>query len=994
MTPPSDAQEYNATLSNTCRLPRQIISTYRLQLMPGFGFAEAAAIVDYLRRLGISELYTSPYLQAHPGSTHGYDVINHGTLNEELGGEAGFRRMADTLRKHDMGHIVDMVPNHMDISGGGNAWWQDVLENGEAACYAPYFDIDWHPRRMGLRGKVLLPILGDMYGYVLERGELQLGRQGGGFFVDYYDNHLPLAPESTLPLLNRAVDILVTRDALPPDDPDLMELQSIMTSLKHLPGRDQSQTEAIEERGREKEVVKRRLETLCGQSPAVEKALDEAVAECRGTAGDPRSFDLLDSLLNEQSYRLSFWKVATEEINYRRFFDVNTLAALRMEDERAFRATHTLILDLVAQGLITGLRLDHIDGLYEPLRYLQKLQAERCRQILGDAFDALQAAFAERMRRERVPRLPRPLYVVVEKILEPGEHLPTRWPIYGTTGYDFLNAIGGLWVDPRAERSMTATYKRFTGKTEAFAEVIYRSKKQIMRGSLASETGVLVYTLKRIAESNRRSQDFTANGLSAAIIETIACFPVYRSYLDEDGSREEHDDEHIEQAIEAAKQRNPNMSPRLFDFLRDTLLLRFPEDATSAQRAEQIAFALKFQQVSSPVMAKGVEDTAFYVYNRLISLNEVGGDPACFGVSPEGFHAQNQERLRNWPLGMTTTATHDTKRGEDVRTRLGILSEMPAEWRTLVNQWSRLNRAKKSILHGEPNPDRNMEYFYYQTLFGAWPLENITEDPEAYQNFTQRIEAYLLKAAREAKQKTGWINPNEAYELALTRFVQNTLKNPRSRFVQQLQNTVGRYASYGACNSLAQVLLRVSSPGVPDTYQGCELWDFHLVDPDNRGMVDFNLRRRLLQNIEAGLDDRLALARALLQDYRSGAVKLYTLFTALHYRTTHPRLFLEGDYRPLFGNEHVIAFARRWHDRHLLVAVPRFPLKLTGGILEWPLGDAWGNTAIEGVPGARYRNLFTDESICSTGERKYSLPLKDVFRHFPIALLVPQADPA
>lgn len=989
---PKDTEQ-DALIDRHCMPDHIPTSTYRLQLTPQFGFAQAEAILDYLQALGISDVYTSPYLQAHAGSNHGYDIIDHSRINEELGGEAGFIAFTDALRRRQMKHLLDMVPNHMDITSNANGWWQDVLENGPSSQYAPYFDIDWYPLKPGVKSRVLLPILGDMYGRVLERGELRLERQNGAFFVRYYDHCLPLAPDSWIAPLSRALELLPADTAEGDDALAIQELQSITTALKHLPPREATEAEQVEERNREKEVIKRRLEALCAQSALIRNAVERVVAEYNGTPGDPHSFDLLDALLNEQSYRLSFWKVATEEINYRRFFDVNDLAALRMEDPRVFQDTHGLILRYIAEGRITGLRLDHTDGLYAPHRYFNCLQLERCKQLLGAEAAALLERVAQRLQTARVPALPRPLYVLVEKILEPGEHLPTRWPIYGSTGYDFLNAVGGLWVDARAERSLTSTYRRFTDMRDPFEEIVYRSKKQIMRGSLASETAVLAHALKRLAEGDRRSQDFTQNSLASVILETIACFPVYRTYVDEDGSREENDDRYIEQAIETAKQRNPGISPSIFNYLRDVLLLRFPEGASDAQRSEQISFALKFQQVTSPVMAKGVEDTAFYVYNRLVSLNEVGGDPAHFGVSPAEFHAQNQERLEIWPLSMTTTATHDTKRGEDMRARISVLSEVPVDWRTLVNRWSRLNRSKKTELRGQPAPTRNDEYLFYQTLLGAWPLEPILEDDQAYAHFVERIDAYMLKAVREAKQRTGWISANEDYEQALSRFVQGTLKNPRGRFVQSLYATVAKLATFGACNGLAQTLLKLASPGVPDCYQGSELWDFNLVDPDNRRPVDFDRRRELLDAIQRRIDDRLALARELLDKFQDGAVKLYVIHTTLNCRRQHLELFTHGDYQPLSGGEHVVAFARSLAGKTLVVAVPRFPFKLTQGLEPWPLGEVWGSATLELPRAGTYQNLLTGERLTSSGEQD-GLSLSQVFQHFPLALLEFTGGPA
>ncbi|MEK8090528.1 malto-oligosyltrehalose synthase [Thermithiobacillus plumbiphilus] len=985
MTEKQPDQTLDQGIDGLCRPERLPTSTYRLQLTPQFGFAQARAALEYIAALGVSEIYTSPYLQAREGSTHGYDVIDHNRINEELGGESAYEAFTDEIRRLGMGHVLDMVPNHMAIATNENTWWQDVLQNGESSIHADYFDIDWHPLKPGVQGRVLLPILGDMYGNVLERGELQLERQGGAFFIRYYEKLLPVAPKSVIPILEKTVETLAINS--PEDDQylDGQELQSIITALRNLPSRDERDPSRIEERNREKEVIRRRLDTLFEQSATIRSAVDRVVAEYNGRPGDPHSFDLLDCLLGEQSYRLSFWKVATEEINYRRFFDVNDLAALRMEDPRVFQATHAHILNLIAAGRITGLRLDHTDGLYAPRAYFQRLQLERCRQLHGGDDPAFMKRMQERLEEEQVPRIPRPLYLLVEKILEPGEHLPTRWAIHGTTGYDFLNAVGGLWVDRKAERSLSATYRRFTGVTESYEDIVYRSKKQIMRGSLASEIAVLAHALKRLAENNRRSQDYTLTSLTAVIIETIACFPVYRTYLEENGRREEHDDEYIEQAIEAAKLRNPGINTSIFNYLRDMLLLRFPDNVEDVQRQEQIRFALKFQQVTSPVMAKGVEDTTFYVYNRLVSLNEVGGDPGIFGTSPAEFHAGNLERLRIWPLSMTSTATHDTKRGEDMRARISVLSEMPADWRGLVTHWNRINRNAKREVQGQPVPSNNDEYLFYQTLLGAWPMEGFDGNSPDYESFVERIDAYMLKAVREAKRRTGWITPNEAYEQALQQFVQKVLKNPRGRFVQSMQTVVRRLASYGACNSLSQLLLKMVTPGVPDCYQGSELWDLNLVDPDNRRPADFERRRQLLQEIQAGLTDRRALARNLLERFEDGAIKLYVISTVLNFRREHPDLFLFGDYQPIRTGEHVLALERIHGSERIIAVVPRFALKLTEGEAAWPLGEVWGNTVLNTPVAGRYENLLTGEQLDSSDS--HGLPMAEIFAHFPLALL-------
>jgi (1->4)-alpha-D-glucan 1-alpha-D-glucosylmutase len=946
-------------------------STYRLQLHAGFDFGKASAILDYLRRLGVTDVYTSPYLQAEAGSMHGYNVVSHTAINEELGGEEGYLAFTDAVRDRGLGHILDMVPNHMGIGCADNAWWMDVLENGPASMYADFFDILWDPPKVGLRNKVLLPILGDQYGAVLERGELKLEREGGTFGVRYWERRLPVSPDSVLPILERVAE----RVELPDGD---MELESIMTALRHLPPPDSTSDEARAERHREKEVFKRRLEALCAEANEVCRMLDAVITEFNGRPGEASSFDDLDRLLRQQSYRLAFWRVATEEINYRRFFDINELAALRMENPAVFEASHELVLRFIEEGRITGLRLDHTDGLYDPLAYFRELQARRSAQTLAPVrqeAQGFQLAMAGGGGGGAIAPSDRPLYVLAEKILEPGEHLPRRWPIHGTTGYDFIALAGGLFVDPSAERAFTSLYERFTGEELRYQELLYNSKRLIMRSSLSSEVHVLAQLLERLAEGNRRSRDFTLPSLTHAIVETIAAFPVYRTYVREDGTREEHDDRYVQTAIRAAKRRNPSTNASIFDYLEDVLKLNFPENATPEQREEQSRFVLKFQQVTSPVMAKGAEDTAFYNYNRLTCLNEVGCDPAHFGTRVSEFHEGNRERLKAWPLSMLASSTHDTKRGEDTRARIAVLSEAPTAWKEALAVFSRLARAKKIEVDGDLAPSRNDEYLFYQTVLGAWPLDGNMA------GFTDRLQAYMAKATKEAKRHTSWVNPNPGYDEAITRFVSAMMAD--GRFVARMGQLAAAIAPYGATNGLAGTLLKLTAPGVPDTYQGSELWNQSLVDPDNRRPVDYEARGRMLDRIESGLGDRARLATELLSQYEDGAVKLYVTHVTLKRRLEAPNLFLDGAYQPLEGGEHCVAFARAHAGQVVVSAAPRFACKLTGGSGEWPLGAAWGDRRLALPAPGRYRNLFTDEVV----EGHADVPLAEVFSRFPVALL-------
>ncbi|MGH2562480.1 MAG: malto-oligosyltrehalose synthase, partial [Thermomicrobiales bacterium] len=706
-------------------------ATYRVQLNAGFTFVDARRIVPYLARLGVDTLYASPIFKASLGSMHGYDVTDFGTLNPEIGTVDAFRALVADLQRHAMGLILDVVPNHMGIRGGANAWWLDILENGQTSPYATFFDVDWRPLKPELRDKVLLPVLGDHYGVVLERGELELRYAAGAFTVWYFRQPLPIAPPTYPAILRPPLDELV--ELLEAADPRMLEYQSIITAFERLAANDVRHAGQTAERQREQVVAKRRLDDLLRDVPEIERAVVATVVRLNGTLGEPSSFDDLDHLLDWQSYRLAFWRTAAEEINYRRFFAINELVAIRQEEPAVFDATHELLLRLIGEDAVTGVRIDHPDGLLDPAGYFARLQE----------------------------RAPSPLYLVVEKILEHGESLPDDWAVNGTVGYEFARLTTGLFVNPANRKAFNTIYQRFTGRTGTYDDLIYEQKQLIMRVALASEVNVLARALNRISEQRRTTRDFTLNSLRFALREVIACFPVYRTYITcDNGTVSDRDRRYIETAVARAKRRNPASDLATFDFIRDVLLLRFAPDATERQRLEQCRFCLKFQQLTGPVMAKGVEDTTFYIDNRLVSLNEVGGDPMRFGVDAAEFHRANEERLRRWPHAMLTSSTHDTKRSEDVRARIDVLSEMPREWRAVINRWSRLNRRLKSRVEGEFAPDRNDEYLFYQLLLGAWPFG--MDRPDAA--FIDRIAATMLKAIHEAQVHTSWINPHEEYD--------------------------------------------------------------------------------------------------------------------------------------------------------------------------------------------------------------------------------------
>jgi (1->4)-alpha-D-glucan 1-alpha-D-glucosylmutase len=939
------------------------IATYRLQFNASFTFDAATAIVDYLDALGVSHCYASNYLKAVPGSTHGYDVADPTSLNPEIGDPAAYDRWVGALRAHGMGHILDLVPNHMGIARSANPWWQDVLENGPSSRYAPVFDIDWHPVKDELENKVLLPILGDSYGAVLERQELQLAYLEGSFRIRYFEQWLPIAPGTYDRILSLDQDLLL--NAIGADSDEGIEFLSISTAIRHLPPRDVHEPELVAERDREKSVIKRRLAALTSRSPAVLAHIEHAVALFNGVTGEPRSFDRLDDLLSAQAYRLAYWRVAAEEINYRRFFDINELAAIRMEDPAVFDLVHAFPFELLRSGAVDGFRIDHVDGLYDPGDYLR-----RVREGAGQ-----------------------PFYLVVEKILGIDEELP-RWPIEGTTGYEFLGMLNGLFVDQRNAASVNLIFERFTRLRTPYREIAYRGKQLVLRVSMASELNVLAHGLNRFSERNRHFRDFTLNSLAYAMREIIACFPVYRTYVDAHEPPSGRDREYIESAVKDAKRRNPGRPRLVFDFVRD-LLLKKADYIPENEHESHMRFVGKFQQVTSPVTAKGIEDTALYIYNRLASLNEVGGEPDHFGVTSGALHTWLAARAEHWPHGLSATSTHDTKRSEDVRARMNVLSELPGAWKQATSRWARANRRGRSIIDGQSYPSRNEEYLLYQTLVGSWPLEPMDAGQE--QAYRERIVAYMHKAMREAKVFTSWLSPSERHEDAMAKFIQFALAPDNPAFREDFLEFERRVARFGIYNSLAQVAIKVGAPGVPDFYQGTEVWDFSLVDPDNRRPVDYERRRTLLRELQRAADagPRRDVAARLVENPSDDRMKLFATATALRFRREHEALFREGDYRPLAAEgarrEHVFAFARTHGEQHAIVAVPRLVANLVPDADVAPLGErVWGDTliALPDPPAGAYRQAFTGR--CVTPERhgdQAHLRAADVFEDFPIAFL-------
>jgi (1->4)-alpha-D-glucan 1-alpha-D-glucosylmutase len=879
------------------RVPR---STYRLQFNRRFGFKDATEIIPYLQKLGISDIYSSPFFRSRPDSDHGYDVSNHNELNPAIGSREDLDTMVAALNERGMGQIVDFVPNHMGIIDPQNEWWMDVLENGPSSRFAQFFDIDWDPLKEALRNKVLLPVLGDQYGRVLERGDFHIRFEEGAFFLIYYDWVFPLNPRTYHYLLRIALEKLVQYS----DEDMYLDLESILTALEYLPPRTDTDDEKIRERAREKEVIKRRISRLCRECPQVEEAIELAIRQIEGHVGNPHSFDMLDQLLDAQAYRLGYWKVAAEEINYRRFFDVNDLAAIRVENPVVFATIHKFLFELLATRKVTGLRIDHIDGLRDPKLYLTSLQHRYSELVDGDLAE---------------PGLG--LYLIVEKILAEDEKLRGDWPVCGTTGYDFTSEITQLLVDSRQGEKFSKIYREFIERHVHFESLIYEKKKLVMDVSLASDIESLGHMLSDVSERDRLHRDFTLDSLRTVVRESIACFPVYRTYITDESGVSEADRQVVLRAVRAAKRRNASVDTSIFDFLRDILLLEKLDSCDSETRRLRVEFVMKFQQCTGPMMAKGLEDTAFYIFNRLSALNEVGGNPQQFGLSLERFHEKNRARLAERPRTLLASTTHDTKRSEDTRARITVLSEIPDEWQKWIYEWRSLNSACKTVIEGDPAPSANEEYLYYQTLFGTWPFS--TE--EINEEYVQRIQRYMLKAIKEAKVNSSWIQPNEDWEEAVKKFIASTL-SPKHEFRSRFNPAAERIAWHGMLNSLTQIILKFTVPGVPDIYQGTELWDFSLVDPDNRRPVDFTLRQKLFEEVQNDNAD------TLFKTWQDGRIKMSITSRLLHLRQIAPALFETGGYYSFYATgefaDCCIAFSREMGSQMILVIAPRFTTRL------------------------------------------------------------------
>ncbi len=921
---------------------KNLTATARLQFHKGFTLDDGAALVPYLAQLGVSHLYASPIFRARAGSTHGYDIVDHTEINPELGGMEALRRMVAALRAQDMGLILDIVPNHMGVGGDDNAWWMDVLEWGRASPYAEFFDIDWDPPDTTLRGRVLAPFLGEAYGTVLAAGDLKLkfDPQDGRLFADYFNNRFPINPRDY-------AAILLTEGG---------PLENVARAFADLP------TERAEMRAAA-EVARREL-----RRPEHAQAIAEALR-----AYDPATElgrDHLHRLLDRQNFRLAWWRAASDEINWRRFFDVNGLAGIRVENPAVFEATHAAIFRLYEEGLIDGLRIDHVDGLADPRGYCRKLR--RRMQTL-----------AEHRPAELTQAAP---VIWVEKILATHEHLAQDWAIDGTSGYDFMNDASAVLHDAQGEAEMTRVWTEATGRTGVFEDEVIPARRQILRESLSSELYATAVALHRIARRDLVTRDYTLTAIQRTLTELLAHFRVYRIYAGPAGMSEA-DSQAMDWALAGARRCVRATDRHLLELVAGWLcgadLRHIP---AGTRRQERLRAMVRFQQLSSPTAAKSTEDTAFYRYGRLISRNEVGSEPAQFAISPAAWHATAKARQQRWPRALLATATHDHKRGEDARARLAVLSEIPAEWEAALSRWTRLNAPLKRDLGG-PAPDATDEVMLYQALLGAWPLDLTPHDADGMAAFRDRVAAWQQKALREAKRHSGWAVPDEAYEQAAQEFLAGVLDPERpAHVVSELHDLVQRIAVPGALNGLSQMMLRLTAPGVPDLYQGTEYWDFSLVDPDNRRAVNYGARATSLQ---AGLAPKV-----LLETWRDGRVKQAILHRVLALRARLSELFARGTYQKLSvegpAAEHIVAFARQQGDQSVIVVVSRLSAKTE--IQDRPLiaPAFWRGTTLlmaRSLQDHRLINVLDDQDEFGMVVKDGHVALDECLAALPVALL-------
>jgi (1->4)-alpha-D-glucan 1-alpha-D-glucosylmutase len=989
---------------------RTPVATYRLQLHRDFTFADAGNILDYLQQLGISDVYASPILTSRSGSTHGYDGTDPTRINPDLGGEEGFATFQRELQKRGMGLLLDVVPNHMAASSE-NPWWMDVLESGPNSAFASYFDIDWHPGPRDMEDRILLPVLGKPFGEVLDSADLSLSFEDAKFFIKYFDLIFPVAPRSYRNILRHATKPL--RHFLGEESSAFQEYEGILAAFDLFSSANSNVSADSSERRLRFAALHERLRTLINDKE-IARIINESLSEINGNKNEPASFNELQSILAEQHYKLAYWQNPNESINYRRFFAITELVGMRVDDPLVFDALHAPLLRTVSKDVFTGLRIDHIDGLRDPASYLTRLQQRLAGSDESGTISSANNVAANSsgtiapQDASAPPNNESTAYVLVEKILARGESLPSDWPASGTTGYDYLNYANDVFVDPLGASDLETIYTSFTGRDTKFADVLYQKKKLVMSTLLGVEMRSLGRQLGELAAQDRYARELPRTSLLEALIETTACVPAYRTYI---RSLEIPPEAHafIERAIVEARERKPHLDPACFDFLRDVLLLENPAYVFAGQREARLSFIMRWQQFTGPIVAKGVEDTALYVYHPLLSLNEVGGDPVPSAASSEkDFWAFLHTRAERWPNAMNATTTHDTKRSEDVRARINVLSEIPEQWNTRLQLWSARNANHKTLVDGQMTPDRNEEYFLYQTLVGTWPPANPSddlkngnqEDPSA---FEKRIQEYMIKAVREAMVHTRWTRPNEAHETAVHDFVSAILSSTRSaEFLSDFRDFALSISYFGMISGLAQTLLKMTTPGVPDFFQGSELWDLRLVDPDNRQPVDFSARAALLQKLALATPAEISPTGPEQSDHwNSGPIKLWLIRKTLQFRNAHPALFAEGEFLPAevrgLNAENIVAFFRRHEDAWALVVVPRWLAKVTLSVA-WPtladsrfpqLAEIFRDTQIVLPTTAPQRwHSVLDGTIASdtTSQAARILPVNDLLSDFPLAL--------
>jgi (1->4)-alpha-D-glucan 1-alpha-D-glucosylmutase len=942
-------------------LKRIPVATYRLQLNRDCTFENVLSIIEYLDELGISDCYFSPIQKARRGSPHGYDVVDYDIINPELGGEENLERLVTQVGQRNMGLIIDIVPNHMCIADPGNHWWNDVLRNGRNSRYAGFFDIRWQSGNPRLENKVVLPILEEELDDVLRKKALEVVFTGGGFFCRYRDELLPLSLSTQSMIIGSTLKAL--KEQLGASRQDVLNAANVAIELS---------------RNLSTDSVEKRLGDLVDANEYFSHAIRESLRELNDNA------ERIKAILDEQAYSLAYWRRAPHEINYRRFFDINDLVGLRVEDPVVFEAVHRKIVELVTRGWITGLRVDHLDGLFDPVQYLANLQ-QACRSaIIKREEDHESDSMLSRSDDDD-----KPFVIVVEKILQSNEQVRSNWPICGTTGYEFLNRLNELFVYPAGLRKIQETYRKFAGNAK-FDTVLYDSRRLILREYLSSDLASLARLLHRALSSYESSTPPTFEEIKKCLLEIIACFPVYRTYIRSMEVASE-DRNHVLSAIHFAKKRNMQVPGTLFDLIASAILM---ENLKGVQRQEQTAFAMRFQQLTVPVMAKGFEDTALYRFYPLASLNEVGGDPENADTSLEDFHRMNQYRAFKLPHTMSATSTHDTKRGEDVRARINVLSEMAEEWDKSVYGWSQLNSTKRKMVECGEAPDRNEEYLLYQTLIGTWP---ISDDTRSHTEYVKRMQDYMVKALREAKVHSTWVNPNALYEKYVCDFVEAILwRSPKNQFLEDFSRFERVVADIGVLNSLSQTLLKITSPGVPDFYQGTETWDFSLVDPDNRRPVDYARRIELLSSLDASQDVLgTGFLDELMREWRDGRIKLYVINRALLFRKANNDLFAEGEYLPLdtlgTHRERVCAFARTLGEKFAITVAARWFTGLASAPCLPIPSDAWKDTTLvlnHGIASGKYRDIFTGRIFAAEQHGDvWTLELSDVLSHLTVALL-------